>query len=192
MKTKLLIAATLGAVSLANAYDTPLSSELQGVLIEKLNDTKLTLRSRLSSITLEIDLIKKDILAQIERDGSKELADFTERKNDLEFFKEKYSNNMYAKTALTRIEQEEKDLVFMHDKYMKQKEEKIKQLMEENYVPEKVADKGTIALVLKRKIQKIDAALELNIKNYESAVTKAKEDLRKSNDLLLKEIELIK
>jgi len=192
MKMKTIKLALLLASTSVMAGEIVLSSDMSGVLIEKINDKKLKLKSQVSSITLEIDLEKKDILAKIERDSSKELVDYTERKNDLEFFKDKYQNNMYAKEALIRIEKEEKDLVFMHDKYIKSKTEKIKQLMEENYIPEGIVSKGKTLISIKRQLTKLEATLKMNVSNYERALLSAKKDLKNSNELLLKEIELIK
>jgi len=185
---KKMIVMSLLVTSYLNA--TTINVNVQGVLLEKIKNKELKFEADLSSITLEIDLAKKDTLAKIERDAAKELADYTERKNDLEFFKEKYSNNMYAKTALVRIKQEEKDLVFMHEKYIKSKTEKVKQLMDENYIPDEVASKGQLLLKLKKKLEKIKATLKFNLNKYSDAIKDAKESLKKSNELLIKEIDL--
>jgi len=200
MKKKILILTGffIGVTSLSlntklNATcNTIISSDLTGVLIEEINTKKLKIKGQISSIKLEIDLEKKDVLAKIERDASKEMVDFTERKNDLEFFKDKYKENMYAKEALVRIEKEEKDLMFMHEKYLKSKEEKIKRLMDESYIPENLLSKGKVLLKLKKQLEKLERTLKINLENYEKAVASAKKDLKASNEMLLKEIELIK
>jgi len=188
MKKGFLISVLLSSALYSSSFE--IGSNISGVLIEQLKTKQIQYGSEKSSIELEIDLAKKDTLSKIERDAAKELADFTERKNDLEFFKEKYSSNMYAKNALARLEQEEKDLVFMHDKYMKNKTEKIKQLMDENYIPDEVMSKGKRLLSIKKKITKIKATLKYNVAKYHDAVKIAKDELKKSNELLLKELAL--
>jgi len=172
------------------AEEVIIDTNMQGVLLDKIKNKEIKLKSDISSLALEIDLVKKDTLAKIEKDSAKELADFTERKNDLSFFKEKYKNNMYAKSALVRIEQEEKDLVFMHEKYTKNKTEKIKQLMEDKYIPEEVSEKGKLLLTMKKKLEVLTKKLDLNLQKYKTEVKSAKETLKKANELLLKEINI--
>ena len=199
MKNKLVSAVLAGSILMSGlslssvsvmADEIIIDTNMQGVLLDKIKNKQLKLESDISSLQLEIDLVKKDTLAKIEKDSAKELADFTERKNDLEFFKEKYTHNMYAKSALSRIEQEEKDLVFMHEKYTKNKTEKIKQLMEDKYIPETVSDKGMLLVSMQNKVEKLSKQLELNLDKYKTKVKTAKVDLRKSNELLLKELNL--
>lgn len=199
MKKRIISAVLVGSILISGltvssisvlADEIIIDSNMQGVLLDKIKNKQLKLESDISSLRLEIDLVKKDTLAKIEKDSAKELADFTERKNDLEFFKEKYENNMYAKSALVRIEQEEKDLVFMHEKYTKNKTEKIKQLMEDRYIPESVSEKGALLLSMIKKVDRLSKQLDLNLDKYKTKLKIAKEDLKKTNELLLKELNL--